>query len=153
MQIPVSNLTFDHDLSVHSNGTTFWSGKFRDAEARVITVDGIRVPPEGLDLVLSVRGTLSTIDPAEASIFGTTKASLKIGDVTVNRSVSSLRFDRKPRSPAHGRDILPIPAYRRNSASARPSTVRGHSTIGMRLMIIIDDGSTDDTFLHNARRG
>ncbi len=85
VQIPVSNLTFDHDVSVRGDGTVYWHGRLNDDEAKLITVKELLVPAQGLDLTLSVRGPEQTLNADEASIFGTSQASLTIGDVLIDQ--------------------------------------------------------------------
>lgn len=79
--IPVANVEHRHRVVVSAEGTALWEGTLVDGDRGAVEIESVEVPPDGLDLKIEVGGKIKETGSGEASVFGTERASLRIGDV------------------------------------------------------------------------
>jgi hypothetical protein len=79
-RIPLTNLQYPHDLVISQNGQTLLERQLRGNEAQWATVEFL-VPPGGTRLRLEVQGKQWKLNPQERSVFGTQRATVRLGDL------------------------------------------------------------------------
>lgn len=85
IDIPISNLAFNHLVTVSAEGKVYWRGRISGDQAKTIEIRDLAVPSKGLEMRLSVEGTGLIIPSGEAYLFGTDHATLRLGDVSLKR--------------------------------------------------------------------
>jgi hypothetical protein len=83
LSLPLTNLVFPHEVTLESEGKTLWRGKLDGDQASTAVVPGFTVPAGGADLDILVTGPEIRLDSAEAFVFGTVTATIKLGDLAI----------------------------------------------------------------------
>jgi len=79
--IPISNLEYKHPFALVEGDKVLLRGTLKNNDSTSIDIPSLRVPKGGTELHLVAGGREFKLDSGEGSTFGTTSATLKIGDV------------------------------------------------------------------------
>jgi len=83
LRLPVRNLEHSRQMTIDSDGKALWEAALESQEVTTAVIDELVIPPEGIELRLTVEGPVMILKDMEAWRFGAKAASIMTGDLEI----------------------------------------------------------------------